>query len=147
VKTMADQAKSTGINVRPHVKIHKSVDVAKRQIAQGAIGVTTATIAESELMSNAGVKHVLWTKQPVSLNNISRAIALSKKDPTFGFVIDDPQVVDWVEEAAAAHNVKVKVAASVFAGLKRQGIENGQPAVDLAQKIHSSKHMELLGFM
>jgi len=90
---------------------------------------------------------VLWTKQPVSLNNISRAIALSKKDPTFGFVIDDPQVVDWVEEAAAAHNVKVKVAASVFAGLKRQGIENGQPAVDLAQKIHSSKHMELLGFM
>lgn len=147
VKTMAEQARSTGINVRPHVKIHKSVDVAKRQINQGAIGLTTATIAESELMSNAGIKHVLWTKQPVSLNNIARTIALSKKDPTFGFVIDDPQVADWVEQAAAAHNVRCKVAASVFAGLKRQGIANGQPAVELAQKIHSSKHMEFLGFM
>src|SRR5262245_15967861 len=55
VKTMADYAKSAGINVRPHVKIHKSVDVARRQIAQGAIGLTCATIAEAELMSGAGI--------------------------------------------------------------------------------------------
>src|SRR5437764_6497283 len=88
VKTMADQCKTTGINVRPHVKVHKSVDVAKRQIASGAIGLTAATIAESELMSGAGIKHVLWTKQPASLNNISRTIALTKRDPTFMFVID-----------------------------------------------------------
>ena len=82
VKWMADQAKQAGINVRPHVKIHKSVDVAKRQVANGAIGVTCATIAEAELMSNAGIKHVLWTKQPASLNNISRAISLTKRDPS-----------------------------------------------------------------
>src|SRR5436189_3686467 len=48
VKTMADHCKTTGINLRPHVKIHKSVDVAKRQIAQGAGGLTAATIAEAE---------------------------------------------------------------------------------------------------
>src|SRR3954469_5626471 len=53
VKKMAEQAKTSGINVRPHVKIHKSVDVAKRQVAQGAIGLTCATIAEAELMSGA----------------------------------------------------------------------------------------------
>src|SRR5437763_14621503 len=98
VETMADQCKATGINVRPHVKIHKCVDVARRQVAQGAIGLTCATIAEAELMSGAGIQHVLWTKQPASYNNIARAIALSKKDPTFMFVVDDPLVVDWVEE-------------------------------------------------
>src|SRR6266436_3903239 len=87
VKTMADHCKTTGIHVRPHVKIHKSVDVAKRQIAQGAIGLTCATMAEAELMSGAGIKHVLWTKQPASANNVARAVALSKKDPTFMFVV------------------------------------------------------------
>src|SRR5471030_3510707 len=46
VKTMADHAKAAGIHVRPHVKIHKSVDVARRQIAQGAIGLTCATMAD-----------------------------------------------------------------------------------------------------
>src|SRR5262249_38754108 len=97
--------------------------------------------------SGAGIKHVLWTKQPASANNISRAIALSKKDPTFMFVVDDPLVADWIEEAAAANKTRLKIAVSVFAGGKRQGIENGKPALELAQRIASSKQMEFEGFM
>jgi D-serine deaminase-like pyridoxal phosphate-dependent protein len=147
VNTVAAQCKATGIHVRPHVKIHKSVDVAKRQIAQGAIGLTTATIAESELMSGAGIKGVLWTKQPASANNIQRAIALSKRDPSFMFVVDDPQVLSWVEEAAAARGAKVRLAVSVFAGMTRQGIAGGKPAVELAQKVAASKRASFEGFM
>ena len=147
VKQMADRSKSNGIQLRPHVKVHKSVDVAKRQIAQGAIGLTCATIAEAELFSGAGIKNVLWTKQPASVNNIHRAVALSKKDPTFMFVVDDPQVLDWVEEAAASKNAKLRIAVSVYAGMDRQGIENGQPAVELAQKVAGSKRAQFEGFM
>ncbi len=147
VKTMADHSKATGIKIRPHVKIHKSVDVAKRQIALGAIGLTTATIAESELMSGSGLKNVLWTRQPAGINNISRAVALSKKDPSFLFVVDDPITVDSVEEAAAASGVTCKIVVDVFAGLTRHGMEAGQPALELAQKVASSKHMRLQGLM
>jgi D-serine deaminase-like pyridoxal phosphate-dependent protein len=147
IKKMAEHSKRVGLQLRPHVKVHKSVDVAKRQIAQGAIGLTTATIAESELMSDAGIKGVLWTKQPASRNNILRAIALTKRDPTFMFVADDPLVIEWVDEAAAAAKVKCRIAVAVFAGLTRQGIENGKPAVELAQKVDSSKHLQLEGYM
>src|SRR3954454_13824585 len=147
VKTMADHCKTTGINVRPHVKVHKSVDVAKRQIAEGAIGLTCETIAEAELMSGAGIKHVLWTKQPASANNIARAVALSKRDPTFMFVVDDPAVAGWVEEAAAARSTRLKVGVSVYAGMTRQGIAAGQTAVDLAQQVSRSKRMSFEGFM
>lgn len=147
LKTMADYSKSAPIGLRPHVKVHKSVDVAQRQMSLGAIGVTTATIAESELMSGAGIKGVLWTKQPASRNNIARAIALTRQDPTFMFVVDDPVVGDWVGQAAAAAKVKCRVAVSVFAGMKRQGIENGQPALDLAQKLIASNHVQFEGFM
>ncbi len=147
VKLMADTTKANGISVRPHVKIHKSVDVAKIQLNHGAIGLTCATIAEAELMSNAGLRNVMWTKQPASRNNIERAIALSKKDPTFSFVIDDPILFDWVEQAAEAENAKLKVLISVDAALARQGIQNGQPALQLAQKIASSKHMQFEGVM
>jgi len=147
LKRMAEQSKATGINVRPHVKIHKSVDVAKQQIARGGIGLTCATIAEAELMCGAGIQHVLWTKQPASVNNIARAVALSKRDSTFMFVVDDPTVLSWVEEAAAAENARVRLAVSVFAGMNRQGVENGQPAVELAQRVASSKRATLEGFM
>ncbi len=147
LKTMADFAKKAPIQLRPHVKVHKSVDIAKRQVALGAIGITAATIAESELMSNGGIKGVLWTKQPASMNNLLRAVALTKKDPTFMFVVDDHAVLDNVQEAAAAAKVKCRVAVSVYAGLTRQGIANGKPAVELAQKVASSKNVSLEGFM
>jgi D-serine deaminase-like pyridoxal phosphate-dependent protein len=147
VKQLADTAKANGIQARPHVKVHKSVNVARQQMAEGAIGLSCSTIAEAELFSDAGLKGMLWTKQPVGKNNTQRAIALSKKDPTFLFVSDDAQVLDWVEEAAAANKAKVRVLVSVYAGLARQGIEAGQPALNLAKKVDGSKHMQFEGFM
>lgn len=147
LKTMADYAKSAPIQLRPHVKVHKSLDIAKRQVALGAIGVTTATIAESELMSRGGIKGVLWTKQPASDNNIIRAVALSKADPTFMFVVDDYGVLAKVEEAAVAAKVNCRIVVSVFAGLTRQGIANGQPAVDLAKKVLKTKNVSFEGWM
>lgn len=147
LKTMADAAKASPILLRPHVKVHKSVDIAKRQVALGAIGVTAATIAESELMSNAGIRGVLWTKQPASFNNLQRAIALTRRDPSFLFVIDDLRVLRNVEEAAAAAKVKCRILVSVYAGLTRQGIANGAPALELAQQVHSSRQASFEGFM
>jgi D-serine deaminase-like pyridoxal phosphate-dependent protein len=147
VKLMADTTKANGIAVRPHVKVHKSVDVAKIQVAHGGIGLTCATIAEAELMSHAGLKNVMWTKQPASKNNIERTIALSIKDPTFMFVIDAPEVFDWVQQAAEAQNAHLRVLVSVYAGLSRQGMENGQAALELAQKMAASKHMTFEGVM
>src|SRR5271165_5331317 len=147
VQTMAERTKGLGIDIRPHVKIHKSVDVARIQIEHGGIGLTCATIAEAELMSGAGLKNVMWTKQPASKNAIERAVALSIKDPTFMFVIDDPIVFDWIEQAAIAHNAHLKVLVSVDAGPSRQGIENGQPALELAQKVAASKRMRFEGIM
>jgi D-serine deaminase-like pyridoxal phosphate-dependent protein len=147
LKHLADSATQNGIHLRPHVKVHKSVEIGKRQMELGAIGLTTATIAESELMSDAGITGVLWTKQPASVNNLLRTIALTKRDPTFMFVIDDPAVADQVQQAAAAAHVQCRVAIAVFAGLTRQGIANGQPALQLAKQIDKAKNITLEGVM
>src|SRR6202048_721941 len=69
LRTMADHCRNTGIHLRGHVKVHKSPEIAKRQIALGSIGVTCATVAECELMSQAGIRGVLLTRQPTSRNN------------------------------------------------------------------------------
>jgi D-serine deaminase-like pyridoxal phosphate-dependent protein len=147
LKTMADHCRNTGIHLRGHVKVHKSPEIAKRQLALGAIGVTCATVAECELMAHSGITGVLLTRQPTSKNNIARTIALAKREPTFGTVVDDPLVADWLQDAAASAGVKVRTAVDVYAGLTRHGIEAGAPAVDLAKKVDASKNLKLIGLM
>jgi len=147
LKTMADHCRTSGIHLRGHVKVHKSPDIAKRQVALGSIGVTCATIAEAELMSHSGITGVLLTRQPTSKNNINRAVMLAKRDPTFATVVDDPLTADWLQEAAAHEGVKLRVAVDDYAGLTRHGIEAGEPAVELAKKVNASKNLKLIGLM
>ena len=147
LRTMADHCRKTGIHLRGHVKVHKSPEIAKRQLALGAIGVTCATVAECELMSRSGITGVLLTRQPTSKNNIGRTIALAKRDSTFATVVDDPLTADWLQEAAASEGVKLRTAVDVYAGLTRHGIEAGEPAVELAKKVNASKNLKLIGLM
>ena len=147
LRTMADHCHAEKINLRGHVKVHKSPDIAKRQVALGSIGVTTATIAEAELMSRSGIRGALLTRQPTSKNNIYRTIALAKRDPSFGTVVDDPLSADWLQEAAASENVKIRTVVDIYAGLTRHGIEAGEPALDLAKKVDAAKNLKLIGLM
>src|SRR6202034_968145 len=147
LRKMADHCRTSGIHLRGHVKVHKSTEIAKRQIALGGIGVTCATVAECELMSGAGIHNILLTRQPTSKNNIGRVIALAKHDSTFGTVVDDPLAAEWLDAAAASDGVKLRTVVDVYAGLTRHGIEKGEPALDLAKKVDRSKNLKLVGMM
>ena len=53
VAAMAGWARGkTGL--RPHAKVHKCVEIARRQLDAGAIGITVATVAEAMAMSASG---------------------------------------------------------------------------------------------
>src|SRR3546814_4976991 len=58
---MAALTASKGVALRPHAKTHKSVDIAKRQIAAGAAGVCCAKIGEAEVLADGGVTGILIT--------------------------------------------------------------------------------------
>jgi len=144
---MSDHCRKTGIHVRAHVKVHKSPEIAKRQLAMGAIGITCATVAECELLADAGISGLLLTRQPTSRNNIGRLVALAKRDPTFRTVVDDLLAAEWLQDAAASEEIKLCTVVDIYAGLTRHGIEPGAPALDLAKKVEASKNLKLAGLM
>ncbi len=47
-----------GIALRPHAKTHKSVAVARMQLAAGARGITVGTLGEAEVLVDAGIEDV-----------------------------------------------------------------------------------------
>ena len=55
IAAMAAFMRGRGIALRPHAKTHKSVEMARRQIAAGATGLTVATIGEAEVFADAGL--------------------------------------------------------------------------------------------
>jgi D-serine deaminase-like pyridoxal phosphate-dependent protein len=147
LQKMSEHCRTTGIHLRGHVKVHKSPEIARRQIALGSIGVTCATVAECELMSEAGLSNILLTRQPASKNNIARVIALAKRDPTFETVVDDPVAAEWLDAAAASEQIKLRTVVDVYAGMTRHGIEPGDPALNLATQVDRSKNLTLRGLM
>lgn len=59
VATMASFTATKGLHLRPHVKTHKSLEIARRQVAAGALGITVATLSEAELFARAGFSDIL----------------------------------------------------------------------------------------
>jgi D-serine deaminase-like pyridoxal phosphate-dependent protein len=147
LRTMADHTRTAGIGIRAHCKIHKSVDITRRQAALGAVGCCCATVAEAELMVGAGVKNVLHTCQPAGKNKIWRVVELAARDATFMCVADDPLTVDLLDEAASARRTRLTVLVDVYAGLTRHGIAPGPAALELAKRIDSKDNLRFGGVM
>src|SRR5687768_4814610 len=49
IARMASATRSRGLRLRPHAKTHKVLEIAERQLAAGAVGLTVATIGEAEV--------------------------------------------------------------------------------------------------
>jgi D-serine deaminase-like pyridoxal phosphate-dependent protein len=65
---VADRAAMAGVALRPHAKTHKCVEIARRQLALGAVGLTVATIGEAEVFADGGctdlvVAFPLWVDE------------------------------------------------------------------------------------
>jgi D-serine deaminase-like pyridoxal phosphate-dependent protein len=134
-----------GIALRPHAKTHKCVNIARRQIQRGAIGISVATIAEAEVMAHAGIRGLLLTAEMVGEPKVARLIQLAKNATDIMVVVDHPSNVRELQEAAAKAGVRLGVLIDLDIGQNRTGVEPGEPALRLARVIADSKNLELKG--
>jgi D-serine deaminase-like pyridoxal phosphate-dependent protein len=56
IGAMSRRMAERGVLLRPHAKTHKSLDIARRQLAAGATGLTVATIGEAEVFADGGIE-------------------------------------------------------------------------------------------
>jgi len=145
VAKMAAHAKSSKINLRPHGKTHKCVEIAQRQIKAGAIGLCVATIREAEAMSAAGVKGLLITSELVGKPKVERLIKLVRRAPDTMTVVDDADHAKQLSDAAAAAKLNLNVMIDVDPAGRRTGVPAGERAVALAEKVAKLPNLKLIG--
>ena len=145
VARMAEHCKVNGLGIRPHSKTHKSVTIAKAQIAAGALGLCCAKLGEAEAMAAGGIESLLITSPVVTAQGIERLIALNAKLPDLMVVIDNPENARMLAAAAAEEKRALKVLVDLDVGLHRTGIRRGADALDLAELIDAAEFLELRG--
>lgn len=136
--------RDSGISLRPHGKTHKCGEIARRQVAAGAVGLCVATIGEAEAMATAGIDDLLVTSSVVSDDKIARAVALARR-VRLGLVADDADVVRRIGAAAAAAGVSIAVRVDVDLGRHRNGVKTPAEAVAVAAAIAASPALRLAG--
>jgi D-serine deaminase-like pyridoxal phosphate-dependent protein len=137
LKKMAQFFSDGPTRLRPHFKNHKCLELARRQMAGGAIGMTCATLAEAESVINAGVKSVLIANEIASQEKLARFVELSRKVDLM-ICVDNAGVARRLASIAKDQNVVASVLLDVDVGLHRCGVAPGCAAVPMAKAIVES---------
>jgi D-serine deaminase-like pyridoxal phosphate-dependent protein len=134
IDTMAAFARASGVRLRPHAKTHKSADIARLQIAAGAVGVCCAKLGEAEALAEAGVGDILITSPVATPQAIARLIALNDRIDALKTVVDHPDNVAALAHAAA-HARPLTLYVDIDPGIRRTGAASPEAAVALARAI------------
>ncbi len=147
---MADWCQARGLRLRPHAKMHKCAELAKLQMAHGAVGVCVQKIGEALALSAAGVTDVYISNEvvdPAKLTRLARAVRAG--GTRFAIAVDSALGVERLAQALAAAGVRGPGAIDVFVeidvGHGRCGAAPGEPALALAHAVAAHAALRLAG--
>jgi D-serine deaminase-like pyridoxal phosphate-dependent protein len=141
---VAQYARDHSLRLRPHTKTHKSIHVAKLQLAGGAAGLTVAKVSEAEVMLQAEPADVLIAFPVIGPRKLERLMPLARQTRII-VALDSFFAARQLSQAAAAAQVEIGILAEVDAGLGRVGVSPGQPLLELAQCIEKLPHVSFEG--
>jgi 3-hydroxy-D-aspartate aldolase len=145
IAAMQALADAKGVGLRPHAKTHKSVDIAKRQIAAGAVGLCCAKIGEAETLAEGGISGLLITSPVAAPAALTRLVALAARSPGLMAVVDHPDVARRLDAALVEVGATLDVLIDIDPGIRRTGVASAEAAVALAEVIASAPSLSLCG--
>jgi D-serine deaminase-like pyridoxal phosphate-dependent protein len=143
IAKMAELARSKNVALRPHAKTHKSIDIAKRQIAAGAIGLCCAKLGEAEALAEGGIDSILITSPVVTPQAMSRLATLNRGIRELIVVVDNPANVAALAKAVGNNTLRVII--DIDPGIRRTGVGSAAAAVDLFNAIRKYRNLAYRG--
>ncbi|MEI6503727.1 MAG: alanine racemase, partial [Armatimonadota bacterium] len=100
---------AAGIGVRPHIKAHKTPEIAQRQMRLGAIGVTAAKLGEAEVMATGGVEDIFIANCLVGEAKMKRLVALARRVPRLSVAVESLESARQLSAAFASAGLTLDV--------------------------------------
>ncbi len=144
ISDMADFAQKSGVKLRPHIKAHKTKEIALKQLKAGACGVTVAKLGEAEIMAEIGVKDIFIAYQLIGEAKIYRLVKLmNQADVTVA--VDSIEGIKYLAKGARQLGREIPVMVEINSGLNRCGVLPGGEALELAKRVLKTPGLKLKG--
>jgi D-serine deaminase-like pyridoxal phosphate-dependent protein len=118
---MSQRVRQFGADLRPHIKTHKCIEVARIQTAGHSGAVTVSTLAEARAFATNGFSKITYAV-PIEPGKIAEAIEISR-DCELSLITDDLEVPDQLNDAAKQANAHLDLFLKVDCGYHRCGVE------------------------
>ena len=155
LRTMATFATQHKVMLRPHAKMHKSAELAKLQMAAGAVGVCVQKTAEAESLAAGGVHNIYISNEVIAPGKLARVAALTRMlTPLGGKLAICVDSLEGIKRLATSMNEgrlssgiasSIDVFIELNVGQNRCGVEPGAPAVALALEIRKHPALTFAG--
>lgn len=147
---LADWCRARGLRLRPHAKMHKCAELAKLQMAHGAVGVCVQKTGEALALAAAGVTDITITNEVVDPTKLARlARAVRAGGTRFALAVDSALGIERLAHALAEAGVRapgaIDVLVEIDVGHGRCGAAPGEPAVALARAVASHAALRFAG--
>ncbi|WP_175985584.1 alanine racemase [Microbacterium tenebrionis] len=143
IDEMAAAVAAAGVSLRPHFKTSKMIEVARRQLAAGAVGMTCATLAEAGALLDAGITDLFWANAPATAHKAAAVVAANRRGRVI-VGVDSLALGENLSAAARAEGAVVEVRLEVDTGLHRTGVAP-EAAVELALSLAAFPGIALEG--
>ena len=120
IQRFADMAARAGVKLRPHIKTHKTLEVARRQLAAGAGGLTCAKLGEAEVYADAGMSDLFVAYPVIGSEKARRAAELARRCKLI-VGVESAIGVQQLSQAASSAGVMLNVRLELDSGLRRTG--------------------------
>lgn len=141
---MQDMARSFGVRLRPHIKTHKSPDIARLQVEAGAKGVTVAKVGEARVMADAGLEDILVANQVIGHEKLRRLIDLARR-VRIAVLVDGFEGMRMLAHACREAGEQIDVLIEVDTGKGRCGLKYMDQIAELADAIAAVVDLRLRG--
>lgn len=135
-----------GLQLRPHIKSHKTPEIALMQIRAGASGVTCAKIGEAEVMATAGIEDIFIANCLVGETKMRRLVALARRTPRLSIAVESVEAARQASRAFAQAGMELDVMIEVDAGAGRAGVQP-EDAIAFADKVSQMPALRIVGMM
>jgi 3-hydroxy-D-aspartate aldolase len=146
VARMQAAVRGQGIDLRPHVKTHKSSTLGRLQVSAGAVGVCCATLAEAEAMLAGGVTGLLITSPTPTAEKVARLRALHDGANDLTFTLDSLEAIELTAAGFRYAPQPANILLDVDVGDHRTGMSDETMLREALQRVARTKHLRFRGF-